>query len=190
MPKRTDIHKILVIGSGPIVIGQAAEFDYAGTQACLALREEGYDADKLAAVHTPIGLKIGAETPAEIAVSICAELVQHRRSHPAEEDDAVLEKIVRAVFDMTPAGIIKQLKLKTPKGWSYRQTAAYGHFGRNIFPWEKTDKVDALIDEARKYCDCECDCSCEDEHCECSHETKSKSSKKAAKKTAGKGKKK
>ena len=43
MPKRTDLHKIMVIGSGPIVIGQAAEFDYAGTQACLALREEGYE---------------------------------------------------------------------------------------------------------------------------------------------------
>ncbi len=43
MPKRTDIHKILVIGSGPIVIGQAAEFDYAGTQGCLALKEEGYE---------------------------------------------------------------------------------------------------------------------------------------------------
>ena len=43
MPKRTDISKILVIGSGPIVIGQAAEFDYAGTQACLALKEEGYE---------------------------------------------------------------------------------------------------------------------------------------------------
>ena len=43
MPKRTDIRKILVIGSGPIVIGQAAEFDYAGTQACLALKEEGYE---------------------------------------------------------------------------------------------------------------------------------------------------
>ena len=43
MPKRTDINKVLVIGSGPIVIGQAAEFDYSGTQACLALREEGYE---------------------------------------------------------------------------------------------------------------------------------------------------
>ncbi|MGM9646673.1 MAG: carbamoyl-phosphate synthase large subunit [Eubacteriales bacterium] len=43
MPKRSDIKKILVIGSGPIVIGQAAEFDYAGTQACLALKEEGYE---------------------------------------------------------------------------------------------------------------------------------------------------
>ena len=43
MPKRTDLKKILIIGSGPIVIGQAAEFDYAGTQACLALKEEGYE---------------------------------------------------------------------------------------------------------------------------------------------------
>ncbi len=42
MPKRTDINKILIIGSGPIVIGQACEFDYSGTQACRALREEGY----------------------------------------------------------------------------------------------------------------------------------------------------
>src|SRR6478672_7277337 len=41
MPKRTDIHKVLVIGSGPIVIGQASEFDYSGTQAIKALREEG-----------------------------------------------------------------------------------------------------------------------------------------------------
>ena len=43
MPKRTDIHKILVVGSGPIVIGQAAEFDYSGSQACQSLREEGYE---------------------------------------------------------------------------------------------------------------------------------------------------
>ena len=43
MPLRTDIHKVMVLGSGPIVIGQAAEFDYAGTQACRALREEGLE---------------------------------------------------------------------------------------------------------------------------------------------------
>src|SRR3954469_20256666 len=42
MPKRTDIKSILILGAGPIVIGQAAEFDYSGTQACKALREEGY----------------------------------------------------------------------------------------------------------------------------------------------------
>ena len=43
MPKRTDLKKILIIGSGPIIIGQACEFDYSGTQACKALREEGYE---------------------------------------------------------------------------------------------------------------------------------------------------
>src|SRR5580704_13399314 len=43
MPRRDDLHKILLIGSGPIVIGQAAEFDYSGTQACRVLMEEGYE---------------------------------------------------------------------------------------------------------------------------------------------------
>src|SRR5512140_2695024 len=43
MPRRTDLHRILVIGSGPIIIGQAAEFDYSGTQAMKALKEEGYE---------------------------------------------------------------------------------------------------------------------------------------------------
>src|ERR1700728_1827578 len=43
MPRRDDIHKILILGSGPIVIGQAAEFDYSGVQACMVLREEGYE---------------------------------------------------------------------------------------------------------------------------------------------------
>src|SRR5437879_4351119 len=42
MPKRTDIHSVLIIGAGPIVIGQACEFDYSGTQACKALKEDGY----------------------------------------------------------------------------------------------------------------------------------------------------
>src|SRR3954463_3025204 len=43
MPKRTDISKILILGSGPIIIGQSAEFDYSGAQACKALRSEGYE---------------------------------------------------------------------------------------------------------------------------------------------------
>ena len=42
MPKRTDLHKILIVGSGPIIIGQACEFDYSGTQACKALKADGY----------------------------------------------------------------------------------------------------------------------------------------------------
>lgn len=48
------------------------------------------------------------------------------------------------VFDFCPYSLIKELKLTTPKGWSYQDTAAYGHFGRNVFPWEQTDKVKAL----------------------------------------------
>jgi carbamoyl-phosphate synthase large subunit len=43
VPRRDDLKKILIIGSGPIIIGQACEFDYSGTQACKALREEGYE---------------------------------------------------------------------------------------------------------------------------------------------------
>jgi S-adenosylmethionine synthetase len=69
------------------------------------------------------------------------------------ENDSALEKIIRECFDMRPAAIIDSLQLKHPakNGWSYRKTAAYGHFGRNIFPWEKLDKVKALQDAAKKY---------------------------------------
>jgi S-adenosylmethionine synthetase len=58
----------------------------------------------------------------------------------------VLEAIVSSgkIFDFRPAALIKELGLLTPKGWSYRETAAYGHFGRSQFPWEKTDKIEAL----------------------------------------------
>lgn len=55
--------------------------------------------------------------------------------------DKEIEMAIRKVFDMTPAGIIKTLDLRRP---IYRQTAAYGHFGRPEFPWEKTDKVSSL----------------------------------------------
>ena len=48
------------------------------------------------------------------------------------------------LFDFRPAGLIADLGLLNPQGWSYRETAAYGHFGRSQFPWEKTDKADAL----------------------------------------------
>jgi S-adenosylmethionine synthetase len=61
-------------------------------------------------------------------------------------EDNVLEAIVSSgkIFDFRPAALIKELGLLTPKGWSYRETAAYGHFGRSQFPWEKTDKIEAL----------------------------------------------
>jgi len=57
-----------------------------------------------------------------------------------------IEKILTdgKIFDFRPAMMIKDLGLTTPKGWSYRKSCNYGHFGRKGFPWEKTDRVDAL----------------------------------------------
>jgi S-adenosylmethionine synthetase len=55
-----------------------------------------------------------------------------------------IENAVRKTFQMKPADIIEQFKLKTPKGYNYQETAAYGHFGRSQFPWEKLDKVAEL----------------------------------------------
>lgn len=61
-------------------------------------------------------------------------------------EDTQLDEIVESgdIFDFRPAALIRELGLLEPNGWSYRETAAYGHFGRPQFPWEKTDKVDAL----------------------------------------------
>jgi len=53
------------------------------------------------------------------------------------------------IFDFRPGMLIKDLDLKNPKIWSYRKSANYGHFGRDGFPWEKTDRVDALKAAAR-----------------------------------------
>ena len=54
------------------------------------------------------------------------------------------------IFDFRPARIIEALGLKKPAGWNYRQTSIYGHFGKAQFPWEKTDRVEALLDAVRK----------------------------------------
>ena len=60
MPRREDIEKILIVGAGPIVIGQACEFDYSGVQACKALKEEGYS-DVLVKSNTLVELEIGGD---------------------------------------------------------------------------------------------------------------------------------
>ena len=61
-------------------------------------------------------------------------------------DDHLIEDVIKSgeIFDFRPRALIDDLGLLTPSGWSYRDSAAYGHFGRSHFPWEKTDKVDAL----------------------------------------------
>ena len=60
--------------------------------------------------------------------------------------ESAIQELLEAgsLFDFRPAAIIRDLGLMRPQGWSYQQTASYGHFGRSAFPWEKTDKVEAL----------------------------------------------
>ena len=67
-------------------------------------------------------------------------------------EDSVLQEILASgdVFDLRPAALVADLGLKTPSGWSYRQSAAYGHFGREIFPWEKTDRAEAIRQAAER----------------------------------------
>ena len=59
-------------------------------------------------------------------------------------EDGDLEKVVRQVFDMRPAEIIRALDLKHPRMWKYKDTSSYGHFGRDIFPWEKLDRIEEI----------------------------------------------
>ncbi|MCQ2380406.1 MAG: methionine adenosyltransferase [Victivallaceae bacterium] len=66
-------------------------------------------------------------------------------------DDRDYEKIVRAVFDMRPAAMIETLGLKHPGPWRYRDTAAYGHFGRQGFPWERQDRTEEILKAAAPF---------------------------------------
>ncbi|MBD3223396.1 MAG: methionine adenosyltransferase [Caldithrix sp.] len=67
-------------------------------------------------------------------------------------DDAAIQKLLESgeMFDFRPAAMIKELDLLNPNGWSYQQSATGGHFGRDFFPWEKTDKAEALKEEFLK----------------------------------------
>ncbi|MCJ8499671.1 methionine adenosyltransferase [Desulfatitalea alkaliphila] len=70
----------------------------------------------------------------------------------AKLDEALLQSLLedKHLFDFRPAAIIDQLDLLHPAGWSYQASAAYGHFGRDIFPWEKANKVEALQRAAKR----------------------------------------
>lgn len=105
MAKRTDLKKILVIGSGPIVIGQAAEFDYAGTQACLALKEEGYEVilcnsnPATIMTDTTIADKLYMEP---LTLEYMAKIVRHERP----------DAIVPGIGGQTGLNLAMQLKKK------------------------------------------------------------------------------
>ncbi len=114
MPKRTDIKSILVIGSGPIVIGQAAEFDYAGTQACLALKEEGY---RVILVNSnPATIMTDTEIADAVYIEpITLEFVS--RIIQKERPDAVLPTLggqtgLNMAVELANAGVLEEYKVE------------------------------------------------------------------------------
>ena len=114
MAKRTDLKKILIIGSGPIVIGQAAEFDYAGTQACLALREEGYEVvlcnsnPATIMTDTTIADKVYMEP---LTLEYVAKIIRYERP------DAILPGIggqtgLNLVMQLEKKGVLKECRVE------------------------------------------------------------------------------
>ena len=114
MPKRTDIKKIMVIGSGPIVIGQAAEFDYAGTQACLALKEEGYEV--VLVNSNPATIMTDREIADTVYIEpITLEFVS--RILRKELPDAILPTLggqtgLNMAMELAESGILDELKIE------------------------------------------------------------------------------
>lgn len=114
MPKRTDIKKIMVIGSGPIVIGQAAEFDYAGTQACLALKEEGYEV--VLVNSNPATIMTDREIADTVYIEpITLEFVS--RILRKELPDAILPTLggqtgLNMAMELADSGILDELKIE------------------------------------------------------------------------------
>ncbi len=110
MPKRTDIHKVFIIGSGPIVIGQACEFDYSGTQACKALREEGFEV--VLANSNPATIMTDPDTADRtyiepLTVDTLARIIERERP------DALLPTVggqtgLNLAIDLADAGILDQ----------------------------------------------------------------------------------
>ena len=111
VPRRTDIHKILIIGSGPIVIGQACEFDYSGTQACKSLREEGYEV--VLVNSNPATIMTDPETADRTYIEpINWEYIQ--KIIEKERPDALLPTLggqtgLNVAMDLARRGILKQL---------------------------------------------------------------------------------
>ena len=114
MPKRTDIQKILIIGSGPIVIGQACEFDYSGTQACKSLRDEGYEVILVNSNPATIMTdpELAERTYIEpLSLEYLKEIIRHERP------DALLSTVggqtgLNLSVDLAEAGILEEFEVE------------------------------------------------------------------------------
>jgi S-adenosylmethionine synthetase len=116
----------------------------AKSQTGLRIRKGAGSLVREASADDPIytrGFAIGVAKPLSINVSTYGTGVIPENK---------IEKILTdgKIFDFRPAMMIKDLELTAPKGWSYRKICNYGHFGSKGFPWEKTDRVDALREAA------------------------------------------
>ena len=161
MAKRTDIKKILVIGSGPIVIGQAAEFDYAGTQACLALKEEGYEVILINSnpatimTDTTIADKVYMEP---LTLEYVAKIIRHERP------DAIVPGIggqtgLNLAMQLEKKGILKecQVELLGTKSESIERAEDREQFkllceslGEPVLPSAIANDIEEAVEEARK----------------------------------------
>jgi len=114
MPRRDDIHSILILGSGPIVIGQAAEFDYSGTQACKALREEGYEV--VLVNSNPATIMTDPDMATRTYIEpVTAEVVE--RVIERERPDALLptmggQTALNVALDLHEAGVLEKYGVK------------------------------------------------------------------------------
>ena len=146
MAKRTDIKKILIIGSGPIVIGQAAEFDYAGTQACLALREEGYEVvlcnsnPATIMTDTVIADKVYMEP---LTLEYIAKIIRYERP------DAIVPGIggqtgLNLAMQLEKKGILKECRVKLlgTSSASIERAEDRELFKKILFPFKYPIKLD------------------------------------------------
>ncbi len=161
MAKRTDIKKILIIGSGPIVIGQAAEFDYAGTQACLALKEEGYEVVLVNSnpatimTDTTIADKVYMEP---LTLEYVAKIIRYERP------DAIVPGIggqtgLNLAMQLEKKGILKECRVEllgTPSASIERAEdrelfkELCQSIGEPVIPSEITYSIDEAIEAAKR----------------------------------------
>ncbi|MEI8032347.1 MAG: methionine adenosyltransferase [Chlorobiaceae bacterium] len=110
-------------------------------------RSAAYAARHVAKNIVAAGLADKCTVQVSYAIGVARPVSIYINTHDTAKlglDDATIQEKAELIFDLRPAAIIRRFNLDKPHGWSYQQTAAYGHFGRDIFPWEKTDKVAEL----------------------------------------------